>query len=157
MLMTLIASLGGGIFRMLPELMKFFTAKDDRKHEKEMFALQLEADKLKAANNLAQTNAESAGAMGLAEITAIIEATKAQAVQTGIKWVDAASALMRPIITFWWCIVMYTGALIANYFTLIQDGMTNATALLEIWGPDEKAICASIISFWFVDRSLRKK
>lgn len=157
MIMTLFATLGGGLFRLFPEVLKFLERKDDRKHELAMFDRQLDADKLKGQMALDQTRAQSEGALSLAEVNAIIEATKAQAITTGIKWVDAISSLMRPIITFWWVIVMYTGALVAQYIVLVQQGATQVAAIITLWGPDEKAIVGSIVGFWFADRSLRKK
>jgi len=155
--MTLFATLGGGLFRLLPEVLKFLERKDDRKHELAMFDRQLDADKLKGQMALDQTRAQAEGALSLAEVNAIIEATKAQAITTGIKWVDAISSLMRPVITFWWVIVMYTGALVAQYTVLVQQGATQVAAVITLWGPDEKAIVGSIVGFWFADRSLRKK
>ena len=158
MIESLIGSLFGGLFRLAPEVLKWVDRKDERKHELAMFDKQLDADKLKGdqAQHLAQTQADAA--MGYAEIQAIIEATKAQAVQTGNKFVDAFNAMMRPAITFWWVIVLYTAALASRFAVLVsQDGTSNAEAIIALWGPDEKAIVASIISFWFVDRSLRKK
>lgn len=157
MIMTLFATLGGGLFRLLPEVLKFLERKDDRKHELAMFDRQLDADKLKGQMALDQTRAQAEGALSLAEVNAIIEATKAQAITTGIKWVDAISSLMRPVITFWWVIVMYTGALVAQYTVLVQQGATQVAAIITLWGPDEKAIVGSIVGFWFADRSLRKK
>lgn len=157
MIMTLFATLGGGLFRLLPEVLKFLERKDDRKHELAMFDRQLDADKLKGQMALDQTRAQAEGALSLAEVNAIIEATKAQAITTGIKWVDAISSLMRPVITFWWVIVMYTGALVAQYTVLVQQGATQVAAVITLWGPDEKAIVGSIVGFWFADRSLRKK
>lgn len=152
MLMTLLGTLLGGGFRLVPELLKWFERKDERKHELAMFDKQLEADKLRGQLALEQTNA----AIGAAEVQAIIEATKAQSTHTGIRWVDAVNSLMRPLITFWWVIVLYTLALVAQYVVLLDLGYGGMEAILKLWGPDEKAIVASIISFWFVDRSLRK-
>jgi len=91
-------------------------------------------------------------------LQALIEATKAQAVQTGVKWVDAISSLMRPLLTFWWAIVLYTVALGAEFYTLVYvSHVPLVNAVLQLWGADEKSIVASIVAFWFVDRSLRKK
>jgi hypothetical protein len=64
---------------------------------------------------------------------------------------------MRPLITFWWVIVLYTAALVAQYLVLVQAGVDHLDAITRLWGTDEKAIAASIIGFWFADRSLRKK
>lgn len=155
MLETLIGTLFGGLFRMAPELVKLWDRKDERKHELAMFDKQLEADRLKGdqAQQLAETQANAT--MGLEEVRAIIEATKAQAAKTGIKFVDGLNSLMRPLITFWWVVVLYTSALVAQFYVLLESNST-AEAIIKLWGPDEKAIVASIIAFWFVDRSLRK-
>lgn len=156
MIETLLGTLFGGLFRMAPELVKLWDRKDERKHELAMFDKQLEADKLKGSQAVEQVNAQAAGVIGAAEVQAIIEATKAQAVQTGIKLVDGINALMRSVLTFYWCIVMYTAALVSQFYVLVSQGSTNTQAILMLWGPQEKAIVASMIAFWFVDRSLRK-
>jgi squalene cyclase len=157
MIETLFGTLLGGVFRMAPEVLKWLDQKDERKHELAMLDKQIDADRLKleAGQKLADTQAEER--ITLADLQAMIEATKAQAVQTGVKWVDALSSLMRPTITFWWVIVLYTGALVAQFLVLVQQGDSGVQAILHLWGPDERAIVASIVAFWFVDRSLRKR
>lgn len=157
MIETLIGTLFGGLFRMAPEVLKWMDRKDERKHELSMFDKQMEADRLKldASQKLAQTQADAT--IGAAEIQAMIEATKAQAVQTGIRWIDALSSMMRPVITFWWVIVLYTAALVAQFVQMQTEGVATVDTILRLWGPDERAIVASIIAFWFVDRSLRKQ
>lgn len=156
MIETLVGTLFGGLFRMAPEILKWMDRKDERKHELSMFDKQLQADTLKGNQALEQINANAAAAMGAGEIQALIEATKAQSVQTGIRWVDGINALMRPLITFWWVVVLYTAALVAQFLFLIDSGETTAQAVIALWGVEEKALVASIVSFWFVDRSLRK-
>lgn len=156
MVETLVGTLFGGLFRMAPEILKWMDRKDERKHELSMFDKQLEADHMKGDQALAQINANAAAAMGAGEIQALIEATKAQAVPSGIRWVDGINSLMRPLITFWWVVVLYTAALVAQYLFLIDGGSSMAAAILKLWGVEEKALVASIVSFWFVDRSLRK-
>lgn len=158
MLTTLLGSLFGGFFRLGPELFKFLDAKADRAHELAMFDKQLDADKQKGQLTLDQINAQAAATISADELQALIEATKAQAVQTGIRWVDALSSLMRPMLTFWWAIVLYSAALGAEFYTLVYvSHVPLINAVMQLWGPDEKAIVASIMSFWFVDRALRKR
>lgn len=156
MIETLIGSLLGGAFRMIPEILKWLDRQDERKHELAMFENQLKADTLKieAGQRLAELDANKS--IGLAEIQGLIEGVKAQAIKTGVRWVDAVSALMRPLITFWWVIVLYSTALTAQFLVLLQAGTPGVEAIIRLWGTDEKAIVASIIGFWFVDRSLRK-
>ena len=156
MIETLLGSLFGGLFRMMPEVLKWLDRKDERAHELSMFDKQLEADKLKADSAQQLLITQTNGTTSVAEIQAMIEATKSQSTLVGVKWVDAVSSLMRPTITFWWVIVMYSVALYAQYTVLIMNGAANTAAILQLWGTDEKMIVASIISFWFVDRSLRR-
>ena len=156
MIETLIGSLLGGVFRMVPEFLKWLDRKDERKHELAMFDNQLKADTLKieAGQKLAELEANKS--VGLAEIQGLIEGVRAQAVKSGVRWVDGLSSLMRPLITFWWVIVLYSTALTAQFIVLLQAGTPGVEAIVRLWGTDEKAIVASIIGFWFVDRSLRK-
>lgn len=157
MIESLIGSLFGGLFRLAPEVLRWVDRKDERRHELAMFDKQLEADKLRGNQALAQIRAESDAALGLADIQAVIEATRAQATVTGVRWVDALNSLIRPLLTFWWAVILYSVALGAQFIVLTQAGDTQLAAILKLWGPDEKAIAASIISFWFVDRSLRRE
>ena len=121
-----------------------------------MFDKQLEADKLKGAQALAQINAQADAAIGVAEIQAIIEATKAQSAQTGIKWVDALNALIRPLLALQWLILLWPAVVVAGFVLSVQAGIDPLTALRSTFGVDEKALAASVASFFLVDRSLRK-
>lgn len=156
MIETLLGILFGGIFRMAPEVLKWLDRKDERKHELSMFDKQLEADKLKGDQALAQINAQADASIGAAEIQAIIEATKAQGVQTGIKWVDAFNAIIRPLLALQWLIVLWPAVIIAGFALAVQTGADPLVALKAAFGVDEKAMAASVASFWLVDRSLRK-
>lgn len=155
-MLTILGTLFGGLFRLAPELLKFMDKKNERAHEAAMFDKQLEADRVRAAAAQALEETRGANALNLADIQAMIEATKAQAVQTGIKWVDALNALVRPGLTFWWCIVLETAVLVCSYLALRAAGHNSVESILAIWSPEREAIVASIISFWFVDRALRK-
>lgn len=156
MIETLVGTLLGGAFRMAPELLKWLDRKGERAHELSMFDKQLAADKMRADAQQKLEQLQSDTVRDTAELAAMIAATNAQAVKSGVKWVDGLSALMRPLITFWWVVVLYSTALVARFWVLVQQGTPNVDAIVMLWGVDEKAIVASIISFWFVDRSLRK-
>lgn len=158
MLTTLFGSLFGGLFRLAPEVIKFLDARADRAHELAMFDKQLEAERLKGNMQLEQINAQAAATISSEELQAMVEATKAQAMKSGIRWVDAISSLMRPLLTFWWAIVLYTVALGAEFYALVYlSNQPMVSAILQLWGEDEKAIVASIMAFWFVDRALRRR
>lgn len=157
MIETLIGSALGGVFRFIPELLKWMDRKDERKHELDMFDKQMDSDKQRATLRINEIETTGEIQLDTREWDAIIEATKAQATLTGVAWVDAISSLMRPLITFWWVIVLYSVALGAQYFAAYDVSHNHIEVIMKLWGADEKAIVASIISFWFCDRALRKK
>ena len=156
MIETLIGTLLGGVFRLIPEGIKVFEKRNEQKHELLMFDKQLEADKLKATYEKDKLVVQNEGAATLAELQGVIEATKAQAQLTGNKFIDGINSLVRPLITFWWVIVMYSVALSAQFAVAYAQGDGAMKVISGLWGQDEKAIVASIMSFWFVDRSIRK-
>lgn len=156
MIETLIGSLFGGAFRLAPEVLKWFDRKDERKHEIAMFDRQIEADKLKGNQAISRINAQAEADIGVAEINAIIEATKAQATQTGIGFVDAFSAVIRPLLALQWLILLWPSVIIAGFIMAVQSGADPLVALKAAFGVDEKTMASSIASFWLVDRSLRR-
>lgn len=148
---SILGTVLGGAFRLIPEGLKLFERKDERKHEKEMFALQLEADKLRGKIDIEKADA----ALGGAELEALIEATKAQAQPTGIRWVDALSSTVRPIVTYL-MLGLYITHKIAVMKVTLAAGTSFLTFAAGMWGPEDMALLSSIMSFWFVDRSLRR-
>lgn len=158
MIMSLLGTLFGGLFRLAPAVMEFFDKKDERKHELAMLDKQLAVDAARAQQNMDLASLQGSIDLDKLDVTALTEAVKIQGQLTGVKWVDGLNALMRPLITFWWVIVLYTAALGAEFYTLwFLSNEPVAKAIMGVFGEDEKAIAASIISFWFVDRALRKR
>jgi len=151
MIETILGTLLGGAFRLIPEGMKLFERKDERKHELAMFDKQLQADLQRGKIALDQADM----AMGTADIQAIIEATKAQAAPTGIGWVDALSSSVRPIVTY-----LVLGLYMVHKYAVLSEALNSGTSFLNMavgmWGADDMSLLSSILSFWFVDRTLRK-
>jgi hypothetical protein len=154
---TLLGGLFGGIFRMVPELMTWLDKKNERAHEIAMFNLQLDADKIRGQQALEQTKAQGVVSMDLAGIQALTESIKVQGQLTGNKIIDGINSLVRPVLTFWWVIVLSTMAFICQYVLLVQSGIQPVAAITQLWGSAEKAIVASILNFWFLDRVIRKQ
>ena len=155
--MEILSFIFGGLFRLAPELLKWMDRKDERKHELDMINANMKADQLRAEQILKQIDAEADVILGKAEMDAIIAATKAQGQKSGVKWIDGFNSLLRPLIAFWWVIVLYSGALVVQFYALVWKFHESVpVAVLTVFGEQEKAIALSIIGFVFVDRSIRK-
>ena len=157
----------GGLFRLAPEALKHFDRKNERGHELEMLKAQMSADAQKAEQNLRAIDAS----ISVKEVEALVEASKSQApvvpVHTGVPYVDAfvnvvyavgniANMMVRPTVTYW-LVSLYSLAKYALFVSLTESqGQDWATAALAIWGADDMALLCSVMSYWFLDRSLRK-
>ena len=156
MLESIIGTLLGGTFRLLPELLSWLDKKDERKHELAMFDKQIESDKLKVEAQQKLVETEGDIKLEQADIEAIVAATKEQGKLTGIRWVDAFSAVIRPLMALQWLIVLWPMVVITGFILAVRFGTDPLVAVRQMFGPEEKALATSIASFWLVDRSLRK-
>lgn len=145
----------GGLFRLAPEVLRFFGKKTDNSHE---LALLREQTKLEALRYDKQKEAAAVeGQFGVWEqqLSALREATAEQGRPSGIRWIDGWSKLMRPLLTTYWAIVLYSVVLGCKYYTITAGGVGSINAVLTLWGEPEMSLVNMMVSFWFVDRTLK--
>jgi hypothetical protein len=147
----------GGLLRLAPELIGFFKQKRDQEHELKMTALQLDIDKARAQQALDLAHANAAIAADQADMQALISAVGAQATPSGSRWADALSASVRPVLTYWHGVVLFTAHKVALMNIAMAGGVTWQLAVTQSFGEFDRMLVGSIFSFWFVDRSLRRK
>lgn len=153
----LVGSLLGGVFRLVPEVLTTLDRKSERAHELAMFDKQLEADKLRSSMEINQIEAHGQMVLDAGGMEALIESIRSQGTLTGVKWVDAVSATVRPFLTYWWCIVLSTAVFAARLNMLLDSGTPVNEAIILLWGPEEIGIVSSIMTFWFLDRVIKKR
>lgn len=149
----LLGSLFGGVFRLAPEVLKYFDKKNERKHESEMFGKQVDLEKTRGQIKLDEIHASHDMAIDSGVMSAFNASIQQQA-DGG--WVAALSASVRPVITYY-LLLMYgvvkTSAIINGY----DEGLGFAQAVAAIWGPDDIAMLAGVVNYWFLDRTLTKR
>lgn len=158
MLTTLITLLGGGLgglLRFVPEILKLFTEGKDREHEYRMTQLQLDIDKQRAVMNLDLVHAQGVQRASEQDMQSYIAAIEAQAKPTGVAWVDALSASVRPVVAYWW-LILFTVAKICLIVAAIQNFTTIDALVSHIWTAEDAGFLSMIISFWYCDRTIRK-
>jgi hypothetical protein len=163
-ILTLVSPALGGLVRLFPTVLDFFHKGQDNAHELAMLGKQIELAKLQGAQKAAEIALQgdearktlAAQTDSTAEISAaqgLLDAIKLQGQLTGVGWLDAVNQSVRPVLTYWWCMVLYTVAKflgVANAWSLDKE-----LAPLLVTGFDQ-AVIGSMLGFWFVDRSLRK-
>lgn len=155
-MIELFSMIFGGLLRLAPELLKLFTARDDRAHEIAMTRIQLEIDKARSEQAIDLVHANAAVAAQTAEMGALVSALQDQFKPTGIRWVDALSATVRPVLTYWWCLVLYTAYKAVTILAALHGGADLAALAAMLATEFDRQVIGSVFSFWFVDRALRK-
>jgi hypothetical protein len=152
----LLSLLGGGVLRLVPFIVDFFKQRREAEHEYRMTELQLRIDQARAAQQIDLAHAQAGIAAAAGELAVFADAVKAQGQPSGVVWVDALSASVRPVLTYYWTVGLYGGAKVIGVIVAVQ-----ANTALAGYGPIlvsefDRAVIGSMLSFWFVDRALRK-
>lgn len=143
----------GGVLRLAPEVLKFFTHKKDLDHEYRMMQAEMEIAKAKVELGFRQVDAN----LQVAELDAIAEAVKeqGQTARAAGRLVAALSALVRPLVTYWF-VILYSGVKLASMGMAMDQGGQWKEVLVASWTKDDMAILFMILGFWFVSRSIEK-
>ena len=153
MFSALISFLGGSVFRMIwGEASAYLNKRQDHQHETELLRLQGELDEQKHTRDLEQmrlanelgvkmVEVQKDATIAQAEMDAFSRAIEAAARPTGIAWVDAWNASVRPafasVALLLWVMKLYTIGFKMDAFDL--------------------DMLATIAGFFFADRSLGKR
>lgn len=153
MITALLSFLGGNVFRMIfGEIVNAWNKKQDHAQEIERMKLQADLDaaqhqrnqeaiKTQADMGVKIIQVQADAAVGQIEAEGWLESVKATAIKTGIAWVDAWNATIRPGVATW-SIIMLTLAEIGAIKALSENVM---------------AICSCALGIYLADRSLMKR
>lgn len=156
----------GGIGSIFTRIEERKAKKDQYEHDYKMAQIALEESKLDRQHELSmadkeriKTEVEGAIDVKKLDYQALIETVKDSQKPTGIKWVDAVRALMRPLITTYLLIVSsiiavqvfrYTQGLASlsptEILTMYKDLISNINFLTNV-----------SVTWWFGTRSTNKK
>lgn len=151
MIETLLGGLLGGAFRLAPEILKWLDRKGERGHELAMQDKALEFEKLRGAQRMAEISAAADAAWNTGAIDALKEAVAAQGHRSGVRWADALSASVRPVITYWF-MGLYCAAKTAAFAAAVTAGAGWGEAIVHTWTEADQALWAGVLNFWFLGR-----
>ena len=130
--MSIIAAGLGILGAALPKVFEVFQDGKDKKHELELIRLQIERDK-----ELGTQNAHALETQGDAQI--LVKAL--DTLKTGIRWVDALSGTVRPVVTYLLVITYIFNKFYYNY----------------AWTDFDSDLLSVVLGFWFASRVLQKR
>jgi hypothetical protein len=155
MIETLLGGLLGGVFRLAPEILKWMDRNGERGHELAMQDKVLEFEKLRGASRMAEIGASADAAWNTGAMDALKDAIRTQGEKTGVRWADALSASVRPVITYWF-MALYCAAKTAAFVAAVTAGTGWGTAILHAWTEADQALWAGVLNFWFLGRVFDK-
>ena len=79
------------------------------------------------------------------------EAVRTQGEKTGVRWADALSSSVRPVITYWF-MALYCAAKTATVAAAVTGGAGWGVAILYAWTEADQALWAGVLNFWFLGR-----
>ena len=144
---TLIGTALGFFTSFLPEVLKMFTAKADRKHELDVMDRQAALQAQGSQEKLAAIEADA----DIRETEAIHKSDR----PTGVKFIDGLRGSVRPVITYAF-FILFCFVEVTAYLAMINMGLTATDALAVVWDDEVMALFSAILAYWFGGRSLAK-
>ena len=148
----------GGVFRLAPEIIKFFDRKSERQHELAMFDRQCELEAARGQQRLAEIGAQHDADVDTGVIAAFKSAIDQQTQMTVAAggWVAALSASVRPVITYW-ILAMWSFVHAWYAYQGYASGLDATEVFDRIMSADFAALVSGTINYWMLDRSLTKR
>jgi hypothetical protein len=154
----ILGGLIGGIFRLVPEVLKYFDKKSEREHELAMFSRQCELEQLRGQQKLAEIGAVRDAAVDVGVMDAFGAAIKQQAdmVVAAGGWAAKLSASVRPVVTYW---IMALWSIIHVWFAWNSwaAGAAPREVFTTMMTADFSALLSGTVNYWFLDRTLKQR
>jgi len=152
----ILGSLLGGVFRLVPELLKWLDRKNEREHELKMFEQQCQLTQLQGTLRLEEVREAGKQAVDVGVMDAFkasIESQTEMVKMASTSWMAAFSASVRPSITYYILLVWSC----AHMWFAIKSGLNSQDTYKLIMSPDFVALVSGVVNYWFLDRTLSKR
>jgi hypothetical protein len=147
-MMALLGSLLGFGTSFLPEVLNYFKANQEHKHNLERMQLEMDLMSKRAELKIQILDKEA----DIAETEGLYSHDKGL---DGGGFVNALRASVRPVITY-----VFFGLFVAIKVTaliaLMDSGVEMGRALSMLWDSETSALFSCVLSFWFGGRALQK-
>ena len=154
----IIGSVLGGVFRLAPEVLKFFDKKNERQHELSMFDKQCDLEKVRGQIRMDEIGAQRDMAVDVGVMDAFKAAIDQQTemVKVAGGWVASLSASVRPMMTYY-LLILYGAAKTAAMIVAYHHEQSLVEVLKNAWGVDDMTLLSGVVNYWILDRTLAKR
>jgi hypothetical protein len=95
---------------------------------------------------MAEIGASAEAAWNVGAVDALRDAVRTQGEKTGVRWADALSISVRPVITYWF-MALYCAAKTAAFAAAVTAGAGWGMAILHAWTEADQALWAGVLNF----------
>lgn len=148
----------GGVSRLAQHWMDLREKENERRHEAVMYDKQIELADKRFAHDASMRTMDAASADAQAEWQAIVDLNKAQSQEAAAAGGTIAklSASVRPVLAYWF-VLLYSASKAVQLILALRAGVDLPTAVAAAYTTFDGTVMASVVSFYFADRGLRKK
>jgi len=155
----LLGGIFGGVFRLFPEVLKFFDKKNEREHELAMFNRQCELESIRGQQKLAEIGAQRDAAVDegvMQAFKAAIDQQTEMVKTAGKGWIASLSASVRPVVTYW-VLLIWTFVHCYTAYVGYSTGLNAIDTFKLFMTADFTALVSGTVNYWFLDRTLAKR
>ena len=147
-MMALLGSLLGFGTSFLPEILNYFKAGQEHKHNLERMQLEMDLMSKRAELKIQVLDKEA----DIAETEGLYSHDQGL---DGGGFVNALRASVRPVITYVF-FALFCAIKITALMALMNSGVDLGRALSMLWDPETSALFSAVLSFWFGGRAIQK-
>lgn len=162
-LAALAGALGGGVLRLLPELLGIWRNSHDSGNALELARIDLEKSRAQLDNAVelakwrhGESEASAQERLELTRAQAQLAAQRAQGERSGIRYIDALNLSVRPLVTFW-LLFFYTMYKVIVVYDALRQSIPVASLAPVLRTDSDVEIFSGVITFWFLDQTLTRR
>jgi len=154
-MIEVVSFLGGALVRLITGGIDLFQKKQENTHELALLEKQLQIETIRGQEKRAEIAAQGQADVDVEWSKALNVALASTNAPTGNWFIDGLNSSVRPILTYWWCLVLYTTSKGFIIYAAMQES-TKPKEMANLVVTDfDTTIIGSIMGFWFTDRALR--
>mgnify|MGYP001025515468 FL=1 len=148
-MITLFGTIAGLLSSFLPEILKMFQDRQDKRFEMDLIKLQMDHAKQQHTQRLTeiQVNADIAESKALYK-----HASK----PSGNQFVEALRGSVRPVITYLFFFAFIAVKMTVMIYWINEDILSTPALIDKLWDQETAALFSAIIGFWFGQRAIQR-
>ena len=148
-MITLFGTIAGLLSSFLPEILKMFQDRQDKRFEMDLIQLQMEHAKQQHTQRLTEIQVQG----DIAESKALY---KHASQPSGNPFVEALRGSVRPVITYLFFFAFIAVKMTVMIYWINEDILSTPSLIDKLWDQETAALFSAIIGFWFGQRAIAK-